>query len=116
MAVWPDHDANVGIATGRGIMLLDADGDEGRESLLRLQRRYAPLPETALAATGGGGLHYLFRTPAPVRSATGANRVWPGLDVLGETGLAVAAPSSHHSGGACYRRVRHPDQGVAPNP
>jgi hypothetical protein len=110
---WPD--ANVGIATGRGIMVLDVDGDEGRDSLILLQRRHAPLPETALAATGGGGLHYFFRTPAPIRSATSANKVWPGLDVLGENSLVVAAPSLHHSGGR-YRWVRHPDQGVAPIP
>ena len=64
-------------------------------------------PATALAVAGdgpgrdgGGGLHYFFRTPAPIRSATRANKVWPGLDVLGENSLVVAAPSLHHSGGS----------------
>ena len=55
---WPD--ANVGVATGRGLVVLDADGQEGRRTLLDLQRRHGRLPETALAVTGGGGLHYLF--------------------------------------------------------
>ena len=50
---WPD--ANIGIAVPAGLLVLDVDGPEGRESLQGLS-----LPPTIMAETGGGGLHYWY--------------------------------------------------------
>jgi Bifunctional DNA primase/polymerase, N-terminal len=62
---WPY--ANVGVPTGErsGLLVLDVDPrDGGPESLLALERINGPLPETAKARTGGGGVHVFFRYPA----------------------------------------------------
>src|SRR5689334_11740367 len=51
--------ANVGIATGAGLLVLDVDGDVGIESLAALERQHGLLPDTPRSLTGGGGVHYL---------------------------------------------------------
>jgi hypothetical protein len=90
--------ANVGIATGAvsGFFVVDVDGETGEESLEELERENGKLPGTVEALTGGGGRHIFFRCPD---YAIG-NRVAlaPGLDVRGDGGYIVAAPSVHVSG------------------
>jgi hypothetical protein len=91
---WPG--ANIGIPTGErsGLLVLDVDLDAGgSESLVRLERVNGPLPETAKARTGGGGIHVFFRYPAgeTVRNSTG--KLGPGLDIRGEGGYVVVPPS-----------------------
>jgi Bifunctional DNA primase/polymerase, N-terminal/Primase C terminal 1 (PriCT-1) len=95
VARWPDG-ANVGVATGNGLVVLDVDGDVGAESLHELAREHGGLPATVSAVTGGGGEHFYFRTEAPVRNSAG--KLAPGLDVRGEGGYVVAPPSLHPSG------------------
>jgi hypothetical protein len=95
---WPG--ANVGVPTGKrsGLLVLDVDPrDGGSESLAELERTGGPLPETAKARTGGGGMHVFFAYPAgeEVRSSTG--RLGPGLDVRGEGGYVVVPPSRTQS-------------------
>ncbi len=92
--------ANIGLAAGAvaGWWALDVDPRNGGElTLSDLEAEHGRVPDTVMQATGGGGLHYLFRWPAdgrlPCRSA-GA-----GLDVKGQGGYIVAAPSVHPSGG-----------------
>lgn len=95
---WPD--ANIGIATGSlaGIVVLDLDVDKNGElSLNRLEAEHSELPTTTLAATGGGGLHYVFQHPGgSVRNSAG--KLGEGLDVRGDGGYIVAPPSTHSSG------------------
>jgi Bifunctional DNA primase/polymerase, N-terminal len=91
---WPE--ANIGVPTGErsGLLVLDVDPrDGGPESLAGLERTAGPLPETARARTGGGGMHVFFRYPAGegVRNSTG--RLGPGLDVRGEGGYVIVPPS-----------------------
>ena len=91
---WPG--ANIGVPTGErsGLLVLDVDPrDGGPESLAGLERTAGPLPKTARARTGGGGMHVFFRYPAGegVRNSTG--RLGPGLDVRGEGGYVVVPPS-----------------------
>ncbi len=97
--------ANVGLATGAGLLVVDVDprhtGDASLASL-------GPLPATREALTGGGGRHLFYRAAAPVRCSAG--RLGPGLDVRGEGGYIVAPPSVHPSG-ALYRW--HSDCGLA---
>lgn len=92
---WPT--ANVGIATGRGLVVLDVDDRHGgRDSLVDLRRVLGDLPETVCSVTGSGGLHYYLGVEVEVRNS--ANVLGPGLDVRGEGGYVVAPPSTHASG------------------
>jgi hypothetical protein len=91
---WPD--ANVGVPTGKGsgLLVLDVDPrDGGPESLATLERENGPLPETARARTGGGGVHVFFRYPAEKEVRNSAGWLGLGLDVRGEGGYVVVPPS-----------------------
>lgn len=88
---WPR--ANVGVITGgiSGIIVLDVDGPEGRESIADKD-----LPPTTCAITGSGGYHYIFKHPGgEVRNFA---RRLPGLDLRGDGGYIVAPPSIHPNG------------------
>jgi hypothetical protein len=90
-------DANIGIATGRehGIAVLDVDGSEGERLLAKLEARYGKLPPTSRGKTGNGR-HYFFALPdgcGPIPSSAG-----DGLDIRGDGGYVIAAPSVHPSG------------------
>lgn len=92
---WPD--ANVGIATGGGLVVIDVDprsgGDDG---MVDLRARLGALPDTVEALTGGGGRHVYLSTTVEVRNSAGV--LAPGVDVRGEGGYVVAPPSTHASG------------------
>ena len=95
---WPA--ANVGVPTGQrsGLLVLDVDPrDGGFESLAALERRNGPLPETAKARTGGGGVHVFFRYPAGETVRNSAGALGTGLDVRGEGGYVVVPPSRTQS-------------------
>lgn len=96
---WDKHpDANIGIATGNGLVVLDMDGADGRESLSALLSEFGftELPETWAALTGGGGVHYLFRcSDLSIRNRAG---IRPSIDVRAKGGYIVAPPSLHRSG------------------
>jgi putative DNA primase/helicase len=95
-AKWPD--SNIGIATGRAsrIAVIDIDPrNGGLETIEKLEDELGPLPRTPMAFTGGGGAHLIFNLPAiTVRKAAAG----PGVDVLGDGCMMVAAPSCHASG------------------
>lgn len=91
---WPA--ANVGIPTGRrsGLLVLDADPrNGGLESLALLERENGPIPGTARARTGGGGLHVFFAYPAGETVRNSVEILGAGLDVRGEGGYVVVPPS-----------------------
>ncbi|MCO5763789.1 MAG: bifunctional DNA primase/polymerase [Chromatiaceae bacterium] len=92
--------ANIGVPTGQpsGLVVLDVDVHKaGDDSLWDLQQRFEPLPATAMALTGGGGFHYLFEHPG-VKVRNSVDSLGPGLDVRGDGGYIIVAPSSHASG------------------
>ena len=99
----------VGIATGpeSGVWVLDidvADGKAGDDTLAELERINGALPETCTAITGSGGGHMFFTYPTegdPVRNDA-ARRLGHGLDVRGDGGFVVAAPSIHPVTGRAY--------------
>lgn len=98
---WPK--ANIGVVTGAvsGLVVLDVDGEAGREAL-----RGRPLPETPVVETGRGW-HYWFAHPGgEVRTCKPA----PGLDLKADGSYVVAPPSAHPSG----RRYRWAD-GLSPD-
>ncbi len=95
---------NLGIVTGKisgGLVVIDVDagpGKDGDDTLNSLQLENEDLPDTMMAYTGGGGRHYFFYAPKGMRVKTGTNILGPGIDVRGEGGFVVAAPSQHKSG------------------
>ena len=96
---WPD--ANVGVATGGGLVVVDIDprhgGDEGFDELVE---RLGKIPDTVEALTGSKGRHIYLTVPQGVEVRNSAGVLAPGVDVRGEGGYVVAAPSSHVSGGS----------------
>lgn len=107
---WPW--ANIGLATGTisGLVVIDVDPAKGGSaSLATLQSVMGSLPETLTAATGGGGWHLLYAHPGgELRNTTGRlpgiAQSLPGVDLRGDGGYVVAAPSRHASG-RLYRWV-----------
>jgi hypothetical protein len=99
---WPL--ANIGLLMGGVLRLIaiDIDGDEGRESLAKLESEHGILPPTLTQVTGraGGGEHRLVRVPDNLEIDYIRNRVRiaPGIDIRAEGGLIVAAPSMHPTG------------------
>ena len=95
---WPD--ANVAVATGEisGMVVIDVDGTAGEATLEQLEAEHGMLPDTARAITGGDGLHYLFRHPGERVRNSAKKKLGPGLDVRGDGGYIVVAPSLHRSG------------------
>ena len=83
---------------------MDVDAGEGTDSEALLELSRGQPPQTARAATGGGGEHLYFRYPSSqelraaglytlqVRNSQGL--LGDGLDVRGEGGYVVAPPSS----------------------
>lgn len=91
--------ANVAVATGpaSGIVVLDIDGPDGEASLVALERRHGPLPETyPMQWTGGGrgGWQGFFQYPAGRTIRTTAGRIGHKIDVRAAGGSALIPPSS----------------------
>lgn len=96
-------ECGVGIVTGQesGIWVLDVDDPD---SLADLEARYEPLPATLTSLTGSGGTHIFFRWPTDgrdIRNDAG-RRLGPKLDIRGNGGQVVAAPSIHPTTGVAY--------------
>jgi len=92
---WPF--ANIGIATGlvSGFFVLDIDGWQGEESLRELEEARGKLPDTVEQLTGGGGRHLLFKA---TRETPNKVALAEGIDIRGDGGYIVAAPSEHITG------------------
>lgn len=95
---WPK--ANIAVVTGRlsGFWTLDIDAKHGGgDTLDALQAKHGKLPDTVEALTGGGGRHLLFSMP-DCRVPNSVAQIGPGIDVRGDDGYIVVAPSVHISG------------------
>ena len=92
--------ANIGIPTGSriGAWVLDVDAPDGHISLARFEAEHGKLPLTLEQRTGGGGRHLFFKLLPGQIVRNSASKVAPGIDVRGEGGYIVAAPSLHESG------------------
>lgn len=101
---WPD--ANVLVATGAesGVVVFDLDrhnpAEDGVEGFRDLCDDLGiELPDTPIQLTGGGGEQWIFRHPGRyVSSACGKSALRPGVEVKGDGGYIVVAPSLHRSG------------------
>lgn len=95
--VYPDPDFNIGIATGRGLLVLDCDakaGKDGLTSLLLLDE--AGLPFSYRVRTPSGGIHVYLETGAATGVTVSVDSIpgYPGIDVRGEGGLVLGAGST----------------------
>lgn len=94
--VWSrDKLAGVGIAAGRGLVVIDLDtkqGEDGPGNFGRLLMDHPYLPIDAVTSTPSGGWHLYLRTPAgeAVPSRPG---ILPGVDIQGDDHYVVAPPS-----------------------
>lgn len=79
--------ANIGLATGHSFFAVDIDPRHNGHLWLESVN----LPDTIYQQTGTGGFHYLFCGPPSVKN--GVSSVAPGVDIRGEGGYIVAAPS-----------------------
>lgn len=102
---WPD--ANIGIATGArsGLVVLDIDGDEGKQSL----EQKGGTETGPQVTTGRGGHRYLQHPGFAVKNFIKRD----GLDLRGDGGYVVAPPSLHLSGD---RYMWSPDTETLPVP
>lgn len=110
-----DHrpNANIGLATGQGLVVIDLDGAQGLATLAGWESEHGRLPETLRVQTGGGGLHLYFRTEEKLRNSV--RLLGPGVDVRAEGGYVVG-PGSHHVSGRDYTWLDRPAGGAAPLP
>ncbi len=90
---WPN--ANVAIATGREIEVLDVDYSHGGAWSLRSLREAGDFPETPAVETGNGCHLYFKPSGEPGRNRAA---LLPGLDWRGEGGYVIAPPSVHPNG------------------
>jgi len=93
---WPRH--NVGIATGKesNLLVLDADGAEGRASIADGRDIPAGTPAVSTGRRDGG-TYYYFQCPEDADARNFAGLV-PGLDARANGGYVVSAGSRHASG------------------
>ena len=101
---WPE--ANIGVRTGQasGIMAVDldvkgtADDINGITNWYDLLDAHGPA-STMTAITGGGGQHWIYKLPTNVEVRNDAGtKLAKGIDIRGDGGYIVVAPSVHLSG------------------
>ncbi|NUN47674.1 MAG: DUF3987 domain-containing protein [Candidatus Brocadiae bacterium] len=112
-------EANVGIVTGAisGIWALDIDPrHEGDETVRGLEAKHGSLGPTILEAiTGSKGKHLFFSIPSN-RTVLSRTNVAKGIDVRGEGGFVVAAPSLHACGRYYEWEIDHRPDALRPGP
>ncbi len=100
---WPE--ANIGLATGNGLVVLDVDPDHGGDDSIKELLGDNPAWMTPTVRTGSGGYHFYFKTTQSVRNTT-TFRSLKGIDVRGDGGYVVAPPSNHLKGSYVWLDTR----------
>lgn len=91
---WPF--ANVGVATGHGVFVIDIDPRHG--GTLEALAELVDIEHVSLAGTGGSGWHIYFKYEKGVTLSNTAGKLGAGIDTRGKGGYVVAPPSLHASG------------------
>jgi hypothetical protein len=103
-AQWPHANVLIrtGLVGGRCLIAIDVDPrHNGDESLAEVIARHGELPPTPMTCTGGGGQHIFLWAAREVPNSAGKEndgRFGEGVDIRGEGGYVIAAPSRHSSG------------------
>ena len=106
LGLYRDHGVGLAMGTqpdGRNIFALDVDlhhpEADGYDTLNALERKHdEPLPDTVVSITGSGGQHQLYDSGAMIVTNGSAARLGPGLDIRGQGGQIVVAPTIHPNG------------------
>jgi hypothetical protein len=108
--------ANIGVATG-DVVVLDVDGEEGLDSLQRLEAERVALPPTWRASTGNGR-HFYFKRPLGKEIRNSVGKLARGIDIRSLGGYVIAPPSKHICGRTYAWLVDHHPEDVplAPMP
>ncbi|MES2346591.1 MAG: bifunctional DNA primase/polymerase [Pseudomonadota bacterium] len=94
---WPHPNANIGISTSHGLLVVDVDPAKGgNESLLALELAGHELPPTRTQTTARKGRHLIYSVPQAVKQ--GADVLGKGLDIRSNGGYIVAAGSTTADG------------------
>ena len=109
-------EANVGIVCGplSGFFVVEADTLDGHNvdgvsNFNALIEKHGPLPETITAHSPSGSVHYYFRWPEGASVANSASQIAQGVDVRGDGGMVVAAPSVKPGAPMRYRWTKSPE-------
>lgn len=117
---WGSGSCNIGIRTGAesGFWVLDIDGHAGESDIAALEFEHGQLPQTATQKTSHGK-HLLFAYPQDRNIGNRAKLIRHpeagGLDVRGNGGYIVAAPSIHPETLAPYEWIISPED-LPPQP
>jgi hypothetical protein len=97
---WPD--ANIAVAGGREIVIVDIDADRGGiATLARMDAEYGELPKLWAVKTGhaeGKNRHYYFSLPDGIELRNFDKWKPHGVEIKGAGGYVIAPPSIHESG------------------
>lgn len=98
---------NLGVATGRGLVVIDAESRSSRPDLptgLEVLDDWetwtggTSLPHDPRVIRSGSGGHHLWLRVDPELHVKSRNRILPGVDVKADGGYVLAPPSMHTSG------------------
>jgi hypothetical protein len=101
--------ANIGVATGNGYFVIDIDAPDAQQWFAEECGRLGC--EQTLTVKTARGWHVFFWSPEEISSSQ--SRIAPHVDVRGQGGCVVAAPSVHPSGHV-YRIARDRPIATAP--
>jgi len=106
--IFASNDSNLGIVTGHKSKLIVIDIDPkngGDDSYLKLVKDHGALDQhTLVSNTGGGGFHLYYKYTGNQIGNYHGTVFGNGVDVKGNGGYVVGAPSNHISGGEyCWR-------------
>lgn len=112
-ARWPN--ANIGVACGpvSGLFVIEADtieghGVDGLANLDALALRHGGLPDTIEAVSPSGSRHLFFAWPSDLDIRNSEGRIAPGIDVRGNGGMVITAPSVKPGKALPYRWTKAP--------
>ena len=91
-------DCNIGIPTGQinNLFVVDIDGEQGFESLNRLELIYGKLDAPTVMT--GKGKHLYFKMPENVELKCSTSKIADHIDIRANGGYVVAPPSVHENG------------------
>lgn len=98
--------ANVAIATGNGLVVVDLDDDEAINRLDELAKPHGGLPVCPTVQTARGR-HLYFKADRPIGNKAKLQKLK--IDIRSDGGYVVAPPSIHASG-STYAWVTHPKE------
>jgi hypothetical protein len=85
--------ANIGLRCN-GLLVIDVDGDKGKESLIAIESVYEKLPTTWTVKTGRGGTHFIFKVSESLNIRPGAGKYgYEHIDIRANDSYIVAAGS-----------------------